>query len=249
MNLQTLSAALPHMFLFVGLPYAAALIFLIGTIRRYRSRGFGVSSLSSQFLESRSLFWAVLPFHVGILAVFIGHLAAWLLPGTTLLWNSHPVRLIVLEVSAFTFGLCVFAGLIGLLYRRLTNRRIRIVTSRMDVVLELLLLAQTVLGLWIAFGYRWGSSWFAADLAPYLTSLVMLDPNIAAVSAMPVVIQLHITGAWLILAIFPFTRLVHLLVAPLHYLTRPYQRVIWNWDRKAIRDPATAWSKARPKNN
>ena len=40
----------------------------------------------------------------------------------------------------------------------------------------------------------------------------------------------------------PFTRLVHLLVAPLNYIVRPYQRVIWNWDRKTIRDPNTPWS-------
>jgi nitrate reductase gamma subunit len=157
--------------------------------------------------------------------------------------------LIVLEVSAFTFGLSVLAGLVGLLVRRLTNRRVKMVTTRMDVALELLLLAQVVLGLWIALGYRWGSSWFAADLSPYLMSLFALDPNILAVSAMPLVIQLHIVGAWLLLAIFPFTRLVHVLVAPLHYITRPYQRVIWNWDRKAIRDPVTPWSKTRPKNN
>ncbi|MEO8519862.1 MAG: respiratory nitrate reductase subunit gamma [Acidobacteriota bacterium] len=249
MNLRTLLADLPHTFLFVGLPYAAVLSFFVGTILRYRAKPFGVSSLSSQFLETRRLFWAVLPFHIGILAVFFGHLSAWLLPGTLLLWNSYPARLIVLEVSAFTFGLCVFAGLAGLLLRRLTNQRVRMETSRMDVALELLLLAQTILGLWIALGYRWGSSWFAADLAPYLTSLVKLDPNIAAISAMPTVIQLHVVGAFAILAMFPFTRLMHLLVVPLHYLVRPYQRVIWNWDRKAIRDPATPWSKARPRNN
>lgn len=53
----------------------------------------------------------------------------------------------------------------------------------------------------------------------------------------------------MIFAIFPFTRLVHILVAPLHYLSRPYQRVMWNWDRTAIRDPRTPWSEARPRNN
>lgn len=240
---------LPNVFLFVGLPYAAMLIFFVGTIQRYRSKGFKVSSLSSQFLETKSLFWGTLPFHVGILVVFFGHLTAFLIPRGTLLWNSNPVRLIVLEVSAFVFGLSVLVGLLALLVRRMTNRRVKMVTTRMDVTLELLLLAQVVLGLWIAIGYRWGSSWFASDLSPYLTSLFMLDPNIVAVAAMPLVIKLHIIGAWLILAIFPFTRLVHLLVAPLHYIGRPYQRVIWNWDRKAIRDPATPWSKTRPKNN
>lgn len=240
---------IPSLFLFVGLPYAAMLIFLVGTVQRYRSRGFKVSSLSSQFLEGRALFWGSLPFHIGILVVFFGHLSAFLLPRTTLLWNSNPARLIVLEVTAFTFGLSVLVGLVGLMVRRFTNRRVRMVTTKMDIALELLILAQVVLGLWIAIGYRWGSSWFAADLSPYLTSLFTLDPNIAAISAMPLVIKLHVIGAWLLIGIFPFTRLVHFVVAPLHYLARPYQRVMWNWDRKAIRDPATPWSKARPRNN
>ncbi|MCC6747957.1 MAG: respiratory nitrate reductase subunit gamma [Deltaproteobacteria bacterium] len=240
---------LPNVFLFVGLPYAALLLFFVGTIQRYRNKGFKVSSLSSQFLETKALFWGTMPFHVGILVVFFGHLTAFLIPRGILLWNSNPLRLIVLHVTAFTFGLCILAGLLGLLVRRLTNRRVRMVTTRMDVALELLLLAQVVLGLWIAIGYRWGSSWFAADLTPYLRSLFAFDPNIVAVSAMPLVIKLHIVGAWTIVAIFPFTRLVHILVAPLHYLGRPYQRVMWNWDRKAIRDPATPWTRTRPKNN
>lgn len=240
---------LPNVFLFIGLPYAAMLIFLVGTIQRYRNTGFKVSALSSQFLESKSLFWGAVPFHFGILVVFFGHLTAFLIPRGTLLWNANPARLIVLEVAAFTFGLSAFVGLIGLLYRRLTNVRVRMVTSTMDLVLEFLILAQIILGLWIAIGYRWGSSWFAADLSPYLMSLFKADPNIVAVSAMPIPIKLHIVGAWLIVGVFPFTRLVHMLVAPLHYIGRPYQRVIWNWDRKAVRDPHTPWSRARPKNN
>ncbi|MBI4509914.1 MAG: respiratory nitrate reductase subunit gamma [Deltaproteobacteria bacterium] len=240
---------LPNVFLFVGLPYAAMLIFLVGTIQRYRSKGFKVSSLSSQFLEGKALFWGTIPFHFGILVVFLGHLTAFLIPRGTLLWNSNPARLIVLEVTAFTFGISVLVGLSSLLMRRIRNPRVAMVTTRMDVVLELLLLAQVVLGLWIALGYRWGSSWFAADLTPYLWSLFALDPNIVAVSAMPIPIKLHIVGAWVIFAVFPFTRLVHILVAPLHYIVRPYQVVMWNWDRKAIRDPGSPWTHTRPKNN
>jgi nitrate reductase gamma subunit len=172
-----------------------------------------------------------------------------LIPRGTLLWNSNPARLIALEVTGFAFGLSVLFGLSALLVRRLTNPRVKMETTRMDIVLEVLLLTQVVLGLWIAIGYRWGSSWFAADLSPYLMSLFKLDPSIGAVSAMPLVIQLHIILAWTLLAIFPFTRLVHLLVAPFHYITRPYQRVIWNWDRKTKRDPGSGWTKTRPRNN
>jgi nitrate reductase gamma subunit len=236
-------------FLFVALPYVAVAVFVFGGIYRYRQRGFTVSSLSSQFLEGNKLFWGSVPFHVGLLVVFFGHLTAFMFPQTTLAWNRVPVRLIILEVSAFIFGLTVLIGLSALMYRRFTNRRVWAVTTKTDVMLEVLILAQVVLGLWVALGFRWGSSWFAADLSPYLWSLVTLSPETAAVFALPWVIKLHIVGAFLILLVIPFTRLMHVMVAPLHYLPRPYQQVMWNWNRRTIRDPATAWSSTRPKNN
>ncbi len=235
--------------LFVVLPYVAISVFLIGTIYRYRLAKFQISSLSSQFLEGKQIFWGIVPFHIGIIVLFLGHLAIFLFPKQILILNSDPVRLIIHEGIAFTFGLSVLFGLLVLIFRRITRPRLRMVTSKMDVVIELLLLSQIILGCWVALGYRWGSSWFAADLSPYLWSLFYLDPQIAAVSALPLVIKLHITGAFTILLLFPFTRLVHLLVAPVHYLWRPYQLVIWYWDKKRIRSPKTAWDVKRPHNN
>jgi nitrate reductase gamma subunit len=238
-----------NMVLLVVLPYVAAVVFVVGVIYRRRQKGFTVSSLSSQFLEGRSLFWGTVPFHIGILVVFFGHLLAFMFPQATLAWNRLPVRLIVLEVTAFIFGVTVLVGLVALMFRRLTHARIRAVTTKMDIAIEALLLAQVVLGLWVALGFRWGSSWFAADLTPYLWSLVRFSPETSAVFALPWVIKLHIIGAFAIVFMVPFTRLVHFIVAPLDYLIRPYQQFIWNWDRKAIRNPETAWSSARPRNN
>ena len=236
-------------FLFVAFPYVAVIVFVVGVAYRYRQKGFTVSSLSSQFLEGKKLFWGTIPFHIGILVVFFGHLTAFLLPRATLAWNSIPIRLIVLEVTAFTFGLSMLVGLAALMVRRFTNPRIRAVTTKTDIAIELLLLAQVVLGCWIALGFRWGASWFAADLSPYLWSLVKLAPETGPVFALPWVIKLHIVGAFAILFMVPFSRLIHFIVAPLNYIVRPYQQVMWNWDRKVIRDPSTAWSEARPKNN
>ena len=56
-------------FLFVALPYVCLFTFLLMTIYRYRQQSFSYSSLSSQFLENKQHFWAVVPFHYGILAV------------------------------------------------------------------------------------------------------------------------------------------------------------------------------------
>jgi nitrate reductase gamma subunit len=219
-------------------PYVAVVVFVIGMIYRYRRRSFTISSLSSQFLEGRSLFWGTVPFHIGILAVLVGHLIAFLIPQGVIAWNAVPARLLVLEGMALVFGLSCLVGLGALMARRFTNPRVRAVTTPMDVAIEVVLLGQIVLGVWIAVGYRWGSSWFASDLTPYLWSLFGLSPEIGAVAAMPLVVKLHIIGAFAILFLIPFTRLAHVFVAPFHYLVRPYQQVIWNWDRRLIRDPS-----------
>lgn len=236
-------------FLFTGFPYIAIVVFLVGTIWRYRATSFKFSALSSGFLEKRQLFWGSLPFHWGLMMLFFGHLIAFLIPGSVLAWNSDPVRLLVLEVAAFAFGLSVLWGLINLLIRRFSSSRIRSVTQPMDVIIEVVLLAQTVLGLWTAYAFRWGSSWFAASLTPYLKSIFFLQPDASAIIAMPWTIKYHVVGAFLIIALIPFTRLVHVLVVPLHYLIRPYQRVIWNWKRESIRNPASEWTPTRPENN
>lgn len=241
--------AVLNTFLFVILPYLALAVFLTGTVYRYRKVKFQISSLSSEFLEGKKLFWGSVPFHWGMLFLFFGHLIAFLIPKSVLLWNSQPARLLVLEIAAFAFGLSMLAGLANLLYRRWTNHRIRVVTTWMDHLVELLLLAQVILGLWIAIQYRWGSSWFASSLTPYLQSIFLLNPKIDAVVAMPKVVQLHIVGAYLIVSMFPFSRLMHALVAPVDYLWRPYQRVMWNWDKDKVRSTATKWSIYRPKNN
>lgn len=234
---------------FIALPYAALMMFFVGTIYRYKATKFKFSSLSSQFLETRKLYWGSVPFHWGILFLFFGHLTAFLFPSAILAWNQIPIRLIILEISAFVGGILTLLGLINLFYRRLSNARLRKVTSIIDVILELLLISQIFLGLWVAYGFRWGSSWFATVLSPYLKSIFTFNPNIDAVALLPFIIQLHIIIAFFIFLLIPFTRLVHLLVFPLSYLWRPYQKVMWNWDKNKIRNPNTRWNLNKPKNN
>src|SRR3990172_2833540 len=99
--------------LFAVLPYLVFVMFLTVTIRRYRSRAFTYSSLSSQFLENRQHFWGLVPFHYGILVVLTGHVVAFLFPRELLAWNRIPVRLYILEVSVLIFALLTLVGLIS----------------------------------------------------------------------------------------------------------------------------------------
>jgi len=213
--------------LFGVLPYLAFFSFFLGTIHRYRAQTFTYSSLSSQLLENQQHFWALVPFHYGILVVLAGHVVAWLFPRELLAWNARPLRLYLLELFALIFGVLTVLGLAAVLIRRLRVARVRVVTSPSDWVLYLLLAVQVVSGVYVAVLHPWGSSWFAAVLSPYLWSLVKLSPQLPAVAALPLAVKLHIVNAYLLIGFFPFTRLVHILVVPNPYLWRKPQLVRW----------------------
>ncbi len=213
--------------LFAVLPYAALMIFFVGTIMRYRKAPFSYSSLSSQFLENERHFWGVVAFHYGIIMVLLGHLVGLLIPRYVLFWNSVPLRLYVLEISALAFALMTLVGLLGTMERRAHFSRTRRVTSFADWLIELLLLVQVIAGIYIALFRPWGTSWYAASAAPYLRSVFRFSPDIAYLTTLPWTIKLHMTNGWLIVLLFPFTRLVHMLVAPLPYLWRKPEVVRW----------------------
>ncbi|MBI1880622.1 MAG: respiratory nitrate reductase subunit gamma [Chloroflexi bacterium] len=214
--------------LFVVLPYVAIVLAILGGIYRYFNDRFSYSSFSSQFLENRTLFWGSVPWHYGILIILTAHLLALLFPGGWAALIAAPLRLYTLEVTGLILALMTIVGLALLVVRRLRNPRARVVTSAMDWLLLALLLTQVVLGFWVALVYRWGSDWYLHTAVPWLVSLAVLNPQIQYVTALPWVVKLHMLGGFLIIGLFPFTRLVHVVTFPITYLWRPYQVVIWN---------------------
>lgn len=212
---------------FIALPYVALFTFFLVTIQRYRTQTFSFSSLSSQLLENKNHFWSMVPFHYGILLVVLGHIVAFLIPRSILAWNGHPIRLYVLEITALSAGLLAIVGMTGIIVRRISNSKVRIVTSRIDSILYFLLLLQLVSGVAVAIFHPWGSSWFATSMSPYLWSLVVFQPDISFVVGLPWLVKLHIINAFVLILIFPFTRLVHILVVPNPYLWRKPQVVRW----------------------
>ena len=224
-----------NVLLFGAFPYVAAVLFLVISIQRYRRNEYTISSLSSQFLESKKLFWGSVPFHLGILVVFFGHLIGFLIPRQVQLFASSPARLLVLELTGLVGALLFTWGMILLIHRRLTSERLKVVTSASDVLVYVLLLFQAVTGLYIAIHLRWGSAWYVQVAVPYLWSVISLRPDVEAMGEVPLFVKLHVLGAFALFTAFSFTRLMHILVAPVPYLWRKTQLVLWNQDRRAIR--------------
>lgn len=215
---------------FIVLPYVSLVLFFGVSIWRYNRRGFSVSSLSSQTLEHKTHYWGIVPFHIGILVVLAGHFLALLIPDSIKLWNGSALRIAMLEVTGLGFALAALFGLIIILYRRL-NSRIRARTSFMDIVLYLVLLVQITTGIMIAVIYPWGSAWFTGVATPYVWSIFGFSPNISYIVGLPTLIKTHIALAWIFIALVPFTRMMHALVAPIPYLWRKPQLVRW-WKKK-----------------
>ena len=209
--------------LFAALPYVALVVFFVKGFERYRENAFTYSSLSTQLLENQHHFWALVPFHYGMLTVLTGHLVAFCIPSSVLWWNRVPARLYILEVTALVFGLLTLLGLLGIVTRRQTNAKVRRVTTRADWLVYTLLLVQVITGVAVAIWRPWGSSWFAAAATPYLRLILWLNPQVGFATAMPLLVKIHLVNMWLLLLIFPYTRLAHILVIPLQYLWRRMQ--------------------------
>lgn len=214
--------------LFAVFPYVAVVAAVAGGIWRYAGNRFSYSSLSTQLLENRRLFWGSIAWHYGITIILLAHLLAWLVPGSTAAILGGGVRLFLIEAVGLALALFTLFGLVVLIARRLDRTsRARPTTSPMDWILLIVLLAQVVSGMLIALFQRWGAVWYLSTATPWLWSLVTLQPDASIVAALPLLVQMHFVGGFLLVLLFPMTRLVHLAVPPVTYLWRPYQVVIW----------------------
>lgn len=205
-----------HGFFFAVLPYIAIAGFIGGMYYKIKV------APSKDVSEEEESFWGYVPLQVGLFIVLLGHLVAFMFPKSILAFNSHPVRLVILEVTAVVFGMSILVGLTHYSILGFLPSQKKVKKSLIDIAFEVLLLYQVVLGCWTAIGYRWGTSWFAANLSPYLWSIIKFNPQTAAVKAMPHVVQFHIITAFLILLLIPFSRLARVLSAPYHRMIRPH---------------------------
>lgn len=216
-------------FWFIAFPYLAWILAIgVGFYRR-RARPYTYSSLSSQFLENRKLFWGSVPWHYGITLILLAHLLAAFFPGAAEWLLGNRIRLLILELTGMALAFYALFGLIVLIVRRLpSGSRVRRVTSYMDGIVLGFFLVQVATGLIIAIFNRWGSLWYLRTAVPWFWSLAKLSPDMSTVVALPAVVKLHFVLGFAIILLFPFSRLVHLIMFPVKYLWRPYQVVMWN---------------------
>ena len=138
--------------------------------------------------------------------------------------SEHTYHWFSAIAGAVAGAVCV-VGFVGLVYRRVTNVRVRRTTSRTDLAVYLLLVILIGLGCWMTFGYNLATRSpydYRESVSVWWRSLFVLQPNVEAVQDANTVYQVHAIVAWAFWALFPFSRLVHVWSIPLQYLGRPY---------------------------
>ena len=216
-----------NVFLFVVLPYVALALFLFVTPYRYFSNRLTWSAYSTQFLEQKALYWGSNPWHYGIIPVVLAHFMGVIAPGPMRSILANQQALILLESVGLGLGLFALFGCLVLMVRRAQTPLLKPVTSAADWVLLFLLTLQAATGVYMGLFMRWGSQWYLHTAVPYLHSLLVFNPQIEFVADFPLVFKLHTAGAFLIIALLPFTKLVHLLFLPIGFLKDP--PILYRW--------------------
>ena len=215
-------------FLWVAFPWLAIAAFVIGMIWRWRTDQFGWTTHSSQIYESKLLRLSSPLFHYGMLFVFIGHVMGLAIPKswTQAMGISDHVYHLIATYPGVIAGIAAVLGLIGLLYRRIVNRSVFLATSTSDKVMYLFLGAAILPGFSATvslqrFGGPHGYD-YRETISPWLRELMIFQARPELMADVPWQFKVHVLAGFTILAVWPFTRLVHAFSAPVGYTTRPY---------------------------
>jgi nitrate reductase gamma subunit len=235
-------------FLWVIVPYTCLAVFLVGHYWRWTYDKFGWTTRSSQLYENRLLRWGSPLFHFGLLGVVGGHVVGLVIPKS---WTEavgvHEGLYHLLAVTLGGLaGLATLAGLVILVYRRRTVGPVFMATTRMDKLMYVFLAAVIVLGMWNTVASSiFGHYDYREGVSPYWRSIFLFQPDASLIADAPLGFQMHALVAFVLFALWPFTRLVHVFSAPVGYLTRPY--IVYrsrDEAREGTRAPARGWEKA-----
>ena len=205
-------------------PYIALTVLIVGSIIRFDREQYTWRSGSSQLLRRKQLVAGSVMFHVGILIIFAGHFVGLLTPIWVfdMLGVPHGAKQILAMAAGGVAGLLCLAGGLLLLHRRLFDSRIRKTSSFSDIAILVLLMLQLLLGLAtipISAGHLDGHE--MVKFMSWAQGVFTLQPGIADfVADVHPIFKAHLVIGMTILLVFPFTRLVHMLSAPIWYLNR-----------------------------
>lgn len=211
-------------------PSIALTVLVVGSVIRFDREQYTWRSGSSQLLRRKQLVAGSVMFHLGVLTIFAGHFVGLLTPIWVFdaLGVPHGAKQILAMTAGGIAGLLCLAGGLLLLHRRLFDARIRKTSSFSDIAILVLLMLQLSLGLaTIPVSAQHLDGHEMLKFMTWAQGVFTFRPGIAdIVSDVNPIFKMHLVLGMTILLVFPFTRLVHMLSAPIWYLGRRGWQVV-----------------------
>lgn len=208
------------------LPYIAITSFGLGLAWRYRYDKFSWTTRSSQIYEGKMLRIAGPLFHLGLFAVIGGHIVGLLIPQswTDALGLSHEAYHLGAVTMGGAAGIATLVGITLLIYRRRTTATVFAATTKNDKTMYIFLIATLLAGSAATLssaGFIGEKHNYRETVAPWVRSILSLQPDGALMAQTPLAFRVHAVIGMLLFIIWPFTRLVHAMSAPIGYMFRP----------------------------
>lgn len=218
-----------HLFLFGVYPYIALTVCVLGCWARFDLSQYTWRAGSSQMLSDGYMRLASNLFHVGIITILLGHFFGMLTPHFVYehFVSAAQKQLLAVIVGGLA-GIMCLVGLLMLIWRRFTDPRVSHTSSTSDKLLLVILLIQLLMGLGTILHYpEHKDGVLMMALAGWAQDLVVLRPFSAAARVVDVglIYKLHMLLGTTLILLVPFTRLIHIISAPVWYLGRRYQIV------------------------
>ncbi|CAB4689212.1 unannotated protein [freshwater metagenome] len=181
-----------------------------------------------------------------------GHIVGLLVPQTFTdkLGLSHQAYHLGAVTMGGGAGVATLLGISLLIYRRRTSAMVFAATTRNDKTMYIFLVATLLAGSSATLssaGVLGEEHNYRETVGPWARSILTFSPHGEYMMASPLAFRIHAVAAMSLFIIWPFTRLVHSLSAPVGYLFRPsiVYRSRDNQSTSGSREARPGWEKVK----
>jgi len=213
--------------LFTYFPHIAFAVFWFGLFTRFILANKTIQAKSTQLMTNKGVKWGSNLFHYGIIVVFFGHFTLFMPEYIYHLVMTTETKRMIAVIFGSIFGIMTLTGLIILVTRRTSDTRLRYNSRFADYFILVLLLLETILGLISVTKTVSSPLENYTSLGVWAQKVITFQPEAGAMIAKHnIMYKIHFVTGLLIFMIFPYTKLMHMIVYPIAYFFRSgYQLV------------------------
>ena len=205
---------------FTGFPYLFIAFGIMFASYRYKVNQYQSELINHGLFAKNENKFATLAWYSGVLFLLSTHVLGFIFPSLMAMISRVPFLLTFFELTSISFVLCALYGLYRIYQNINQQEDLKKHSGINDYAMILLLALFLITKVMVLLCYRFESSWFALQVAPYYRSLLTLRPNTSLIEGLPTLIKFNMAQVFFILALIPSSRFLVEMIFPFHKLKK-----------------------------